>query len=352
MQALKPPLPSSSLERFVDYFEAATEVGKALTSQTQLSPLLHTLMDAVSRLLSPKHWSLMLLDDATQELYFEIAVGSAAEAIRDMRLTLDDGVVGWVARQQKPALIIDAQADPRFLRRMDEASDFTTGSLMCAPLVFQGQTLGVIEVVRGQDEPQRFTDEHLKVLIMFADFAAIAIANARQFKKIADLTITDDWTGLFNARYLQQSLHHEVARSRRYGHTLSVLFIDLDGFKRVNDTFGHSEGSRILACVADRIQNAIRDTDRAVRYGGDEFVVLMPETDAQEAMAVAQRLRTCISERPFHCGNSEVRVGSSMGVATLPYHGGDGRALLDAADQAMYLAKKRGGNVVELASAG
>jgi diguanylate cyclase (GGDEF)-like protein len=338
------------MARYLDYFQALTEVGKALTSNLQHQEVLDAIMRALSQLMKPRNWSLMLLDPATNELYFEIVVGEAADKIKHLRVKVGEGIAGWVAEHKRSVVVKDVASDPRFAKRFDIEAGFNTQSIVCVPLVCRGQTLGVIELIKQIDDPEPYNDDDLHVLNPFADFAAIAIENARTFRRVEMLTMVDEWTQLYNARFLEGCLKDEVLRAKRYKHPLSLVFFDLDRFKTVNDTWGHSTGSALLATVGKILRESVRETDRPIRYGGDEFVIVMPETDQAGAMVIANRIREAIAASPPPKADTGFQLTASFGVATYPHDGEDARTLLDAADRAMYVGKARGRNVVVVAN--
>src|SRR5574337_1589496 len=263
-----------------------TEIAKALTSSLDLKEVLNIVMEKISELLHPKNWSLLLLDEETGELKFEILVGKGAEKIKDLRLKPGEGVAGWVAREKKPLLVPDVHADPRFSKKADELSHFTTQSIICVPLLTRGKCLGVIELI-NKVEDEGFVEDDLLILTTLADFTAIAIENAIFLNKVHELTITDDLTKLYNSRFLHSRLEYEVERAKRFKYDLSMIFLDLDHFKDVNDSFGHLAGSQPLKEVARLILSMIRNVDMACRYGGDEFIIMMPGTPKKSAATVA-----------------------------------------------------------------
>jgi diguanylate cyclase (GGDEF)-like protein len=333
-------------ERAARFSRALVDAAKALTSTLQLDEVLDTIMRLVARLLGPENWSLMLLDREKQELYFEIVVGNAANAIRHMRLPVGEGIAGWVVAENQPLVVSRVADDERFCDRMDQVSAFETESILAVPLSFAGRVVGVIELVSSADE-RRFTEKDLELLAPFADFAAIAINNARNFRRIEDLTLIDEWTSLYNARYLRRCVEEEVERANRYHHPVSLVFIDLDHFKKVNDTHGHGVGSLVLREVADVLWTIVRNTDRPARYGGDEFVVVMPETDKAGAFSVGERFRETVAARAFATRDgANVRITASLGLATFPDDAADATSLLEIADRAMYLGKARGRNIM------
>jgi diguanylate cyclase (GGDEF)-like protein len=335
------------LKRTVDELQAFNQIGKALTSTLDIGEVLKLILDKIGELLHPANFSLLLLDDTTGELTFEIVVGPGAEALRGMRLGRGEGIAGWAAKEGQPLVVRDVTADLRFTARFDEATHFRTNSVAAVPMRVKDRTLGVIELVNGPDQ-EPFTDDDLRTLSSIADYAAIALENARNFRRVQELTIVDEHTGLHNSRHLMQCLQTEVARARRFGRPLSLVFFDLDRFKLVNDTHGHQHGSALLRECGEVVRGTLRTTDVATRYGGDEFVLLLPETEKAQAMTCAERLRVRIEDRCFLTASGlSVRITASFGVATFPDDGADEQALLRQADQAMYRVKDAGRNGVQ-----
>ncbi|MET8525538.1 diguanylate cyclase [Micromonospora sp. NPDC005172] len=202
----------------------------------------------------------------------------------------------------------------------------------------------------GADE---FDDDDLVTLRTFAGHAAVAVENVRVHEEAQRLSLTDPLTGLWNYRYLRESIRREVERASRFGRMLSVLALDLDRFKDVNDTYGHAAGDTVLAEFARRVRGEIREVDLAFRQGGEEFVLLLPETDARGAAIVAERLGAAVRETPIaveaYAGPIVVTV--SVGIAVYPDHGSTGREVLEAADDALYVAKAAGRDTYQVAEA-
>jgi diguanylate cyclase (GGDEF)-like protein len=206
--------------------------------------------------------------------------------------------------------------------------------------------LGVIELVGSPDDAP-FGPADLRLLSSLADYAAIGIENARNYDRVQALTIRDDHTGLYNARFLFRTLRVEVERARRYLHPVSLAFLDLDHFKRVNDTHGHLAGSALLREVGQVLRDACRTTDTACRYGGDEFAVLLPETGRDGAFQSGQRICRALREHRFLGDRGlDLSLSASVGVATFPDDAKDPESLLSAADMAMYEAKESGRDCV------
>ena len=330
------------LQRTVDELTIFNEIGRTLTSSLDLDQVLASIMDRISALLKPRNWSLLLVDEKTNELYFQVFVGKQREKIKNVRLKVGEGVAGWVAKEAKPVWVTDAYDDPRFTPKVDKQTDFKTDEILCVPMIARNKVLGVIELINVQEGREKFREEDLKVLATIADYAAIAIENARNFQRVQELTITDDLTRLYNSRFMHEVLDHELSRALRYKTELSVVFLDLDHFKEVNDEHGHMNGSHLLREVADVIAGRLRKSDFGVRYGGDEFVVLLPQTPKKKAIEVARRLRRAINEHEFlaHEKRAEpIKLTASFGVAAFPTDAKSKEDLLRMADNAMYEVK-------------
>lgn len=328
------------------------ELGKALTSSLQLDQVLGTIMEKIEEFLRPDTWSLLLVDQAKQELYFELAVGKGAQALEDVRIKIGQGLAGWVAQTGQAVIVPDVSQDTRFFSKVDERTKMETRSIVAVPVRFRDRCLGVIELVNCVG-PQGFHERDLALLEALADFAAIALENARHVQRIHELTITDDCTSLYNARHMNFILETEVYRSQRYGYEFSLVFIDLDYFKKVNDTYGHLIGSKLLAEIGQMIKSHLRLIDFAFRYGGDEFVVLLPQTSKESACVVARRLHQLIREAVWlQSEGLNVHITSSVGVASYPSDSRTKVDLLHLADEAMYQVKNSTRDSVAAANLG
>ena len=314
------------------------DVAKALTSSLDLDSILQTIMEKMAEYFRPDTWSLLMVDEQKDELYFAIAVGEKAEELKNERLKVGEGIAGWVAKHGEHVISDDAANDPRFAKRIDERTRWETRSVIAVPLKSRLRVLGVIQLVNV--DRSQFNEQEIFFLQSLCDYAAIAIENARWVEKIQELTITDDCTGLYNARHLYKTLETEVYRSSRFGYEFSVLFIDLDHFKQVNDTHGHLVGSKLLAEIGYLVKAQLRLIDFAFRYGGDEFVVLLPQTGKDQALVVAKRLRDALRASSF-CRDEglHLNVRASMGLATYPHDAKDAHDIIRQADEMMYLVK-------------
>jgi diguanylate cyclase (GGDEF)-like protein len=328
------------------------ELGKALTSSLQLDQVLRTIMEKIDEFLRPDTWSLLLVDEVKQDLYFELAVGKGAQALKDVRIKMGQGIAGWVAQNDEAVIVPDVSKDTRFFAKVDEKTKMETRSIVAVPVRYRDHCLGVIELINCV-ERQGFMERDLALLEALADFAAIALENARHVKRIHELTITDDCTSLYNARHMDFILETEIYRSQRYGYEFSVVFIDLDHFKGINDTFGHLIGSKLLAEVGQIVKGACRRIDFAFRYGGDEFVIVLPQASKENAFVVARRLHKLIGETKWLIAEGlDIHFTASIGVASYPSDAKTKVELLHLADEAMYAIKNTTRNGVAAAKIG
>jgi diguanylate cyclase (GGDEF)-like protein len=220
-------------------------------------------------------------------------------------------------------------------------------SVLCYPLQRRGEKIGAIELINKRGGA--FTPEDQSLIEMMLHPLSIAIRTVDMFESAERLTITDDLTKLYNYRYLMKYLQADVKRCLRYKKKVSLLFIDVDGFKRINDTFGHLVGSQALAEMGQVFKRILRETDVVGRYGGDEFVIVLPETPLNGAMVIAERIRKKVEECEFVAQNLSIRLTVSLGVANCPKHTLTAEGLIKKADAAMYRAKELSKNSIKVA---
>ena len=305
-------------------------------------------MARIQELIPSEAWSMLMVDEEKQELAFELALGVKGKEVSSFRVKMGEGIAGWVAETGRSAIVNDTAHDPRFARKFDTSTQFQTRSILCAPLISRGRTIGVVEIINKLKG--RFTQGDLEILLTLVEPCAIAIENAILFQRTEQLTITDDLTKLFNSRYMNLYLGREIKRCKRHGIPLSVIFLDLDGFKGINDQYGHLAGSGTLAEVGGILAEAVRESDILARYGGDEFVVVLPETPPAGALVIAERLRRAIEAHSFLQGQGlTARISASFGISSYPDHALTPEGLIQKADQAMYRVKEKEKNGIEVA---
>jgi diguanylate cyclase (GGDEF)-like protein len=330
-----------SLRKTGEHLSMFNEIAKTLTSTLEPNEVLRAIMNQVSRLIRPSSWSLLLADPRTGDLYFEIAVGAGADRLKGMRLRQGEGIAGLAFTSGEVQIVHDAKSSPSHATRFDQITETVTANVVALPLKAPSGVIGVLEMVNGLT--REIKKEDLQALRAIADYAAIAMENARNFQRLQELIIKDEHTGLYNVRHMRKVLEQEVARAVRFDRPLSLVFIDLDNFKAINDAHGHLAGSELLSEVGDVLHSSIRKIDSAFRYGGDEFALILVETPVQGAVTLSRRIRDRFHNRTFlESRNIPVKLTASFGVATLPDDANTASDLLHAADRAMYRAKALG----------
>jgi diguanylate cyclase (GGDEF)-like protein len=271
--------------------------------------------------------------------------GLAARALTPALEAAAQAVGGWVMRSGEVFATADLASD----RRVPEG---TSAAALGFPLACRGRTLGALVAIDRAPSAAapRLSASTLTSLMAAIEPGAIALENAMHVQRAEALSVTDDLTQLYNSRYLSQVLRRETKRASRSGRPLSLLFVDLDGFKSINDTHGHLFGSRALVEAASVIRASARETDVVARFGGDEFALVLPDTGSDGASAVGERIRDRIAAHHFLRGdNLDIQLTVSVGVATLPDVAASSEQLIQAADEAMYWVKDRGKNGLHVA---
>jgi diguanylate cyclase (GGDEF)-like protein len=319
------------------------QLARSLTSSFDLDTILRTTLGHMERMVDAELWTLLMLDEASEELYYAIAGGDQQEALKGLRVKRGEGLAGWVLEHGETVIVPAAEEDPR-LQQAGAGGSHRVRAAIAMPLRGRKGTQGVIEILNPRAEMSDYTIAFLHIL---ADHAAIAIENAHDMARIQQLTITDDTTGLHNVRHLYDVLDRELRRSQKSQIPVSLAFLDLDRFKLVNDVHGHLVGSELLALTGQRLQELSRKQDVCFRYGGDEFVILMPGTDAKTALELTKTMHRTLMETEFRMKNGlKLNVSASVGLASAPRDGNKVHAIIGTADARMYAVKSHGrGNV-------
>jgi diguanylate cyclase (GGDEF)-like protein len=314
-------------------------LARSLASSFDLDTILRTILEHMERIVDAELWTLLMLDETSHDLYYAIAAGQAQEALRGLRVKVGEGVAGWVVEHGETLIVPEAIHDPRVAQSHVSGLPYVR-SLIALPLRGRKETQGVIEIFNPRAEMSDYTIAFLHIL---ADHAAIAIENAHDVARIQHLTISDDTTGLYNVRHLYDVLDRELRRSKKLQLPLSLAFLDLDRFKQVNDAHGHLIGSELLAHVGRKLEELSRRQDCCFRYGGDEFVILMPETDPKTALELTRALHRTLMDAQFQMSNGlKLKVSASVGLASAPADGAVVHAVIGAADARMYAVKSLG----------
>ena len=264
-----------------------------------------------------------------------------AQELIDNPIGVEQGLWGWAVTHDEALLCNTAHDDPRANQVPDTPVEPQASIVL--PLHVMNKVIGVLNLDRLGGKT--FTDEEFELVKPFANLAAIAIENASLYERSQLRAVTDPLTGLYNHGHFQETLEHEVRRCERYGDSFSLLMLDLDHFKGVNDRFGHPRGDAVLREVAQVLSDTTREADYAARYGGEEFATLLPKTSSEDARQLADRIRARVREIEVEQGDA-FRVSASIGVADFPACGLDAKTILGAADTALLWAKRRGRNCV------
>jgi diguanylate cyclase (GGDEF)-like protein len=305
----------------------------------------HAVMGKLCGRLFPDAAGAILVTPASRDGLWAVAVWGAPLAGGRERFQLDDC---WALRRGRVYRVDDAGASPACPHLGEPAPP----AFVCVPLAAQGETLGLftLAVPAGTAAERGLGDGRVRLAVTVAEQFALALANVRLRETLRGQSIRDPLTGLFNRRYMEETLDRELSRAERERRPLSLVLLDIDRFKHFNDTFGHEAGDTVLASLGALLRNASRAGDVACRYGGEEFVLILPEASLQDARRRAEELREAIRGlRVIHGGRPLEGVRCSMGVAAFPEHGEVGGALLRAADAALYRAKREGRDQVLLA---
>jgi diguanylate cyclase (GGDEF)-like protein len=255
----------------------------------------------------------------------------------------------WVLQCDEVFATADLASDSRVI-----SLDVEPAAAIGFPLTCRGRTVGALIAIdrTPSSKTPRFAPATLAVVLAALEPGAIALDNALRVQRAEALSVTDDLTQLYNSRYLSQVLRRETKRATRSNRPLSLLFIDLDGFKSINDTYGHLCGSRALVEAAGVIRASARETDVVARFGGDEFALVLPDTGSEGAVYVGERIRERLAAHRFlERDGLKISLTASVGVATLPDAAISAEGLIQAADQAMYWIKDRGKNGIRIAGA-
>ena len=292
---------------------------------------IETLVNATLERTNADHASLRVCDPYPL-LKAVVRTGVASEGSAP-RFCVGEGVVGWVAYAGKPAFVPDVRLDRRFIPKTRDG--YEIGSLHCTPIRGAGKVIGVLSIASSEVNGLNEWDAR------FADLMAECIEQALRTRDLERQALTDAHTGAYNRRYLDQRLSDELEQAKTTKAPLTLMVLDLDHFKRVNDTLGHHAGDELLKEFVERVRETVRNTDVIIRDGGEEFILVMPQTDEAAAHHIGERIRCAIGERPFL--RNRVRQTVSVGIATWDELEESYR-LRQRADFAMYRAKARGRN--------
>lgn len=329
----------TNLESNVQYLRTMAEVSTIIAGTLDPEELFRIIPERVMKKLGLNDFCIMLYSWETKRLIAKSVSGGDGGTMPEFTLATGEGVAGKVFNTGEPAWIPDVRSSPDFLHYGGRRTDVR--SFMCVPLASKGKNIGVLML--NHPEPNAFEPELLPTMRVLASYLAIAIENAGMFRFVKSLAEKDSLTMLYNHGAFHEKLAIELERANRYVRPMGVILLDLDRFKEINDRYGHTTGDRVLVLVAGALGAHLRKTDIAARYGGDEFAVILPETDLSSAAVIAERIAEGISNVRLDIGSGVViSFTASVGYASCG-HDAPGRGqILDTADRLMYDSKRRG----------
>jgi diguanylate cyclase (GGDEF)-like protein len=338
---------NTSLDKKVSELSVINRISEVIIRESG-DTLLTDILNLIVETMAVERSSIMLKDSHTDKLLLKFVSlkddGNSKKIKQYVVFDPGEGFAGYVVETGNSVVSNDPESDSRFKKYDLAEMNEEINNIICVPLVDETKnTLGVINIV---NRPENFNEEDKNLLQSIANQVAIALRNANLYEQ----AITDGMTGLFIHRYFQARLETEVRRSERYNVRFSLIMLDIDHFKKFNDTYGHPVGDVVIKKVAGIIKENTRDEiDIVARYGGEEFAVILPETELEGAQLLAERFREIVEETVIYLDNLSLRVTISVGCAEFPTHSGSKDGLLAKADAALYKSKERGRNKVTIA---
>ena len=321
---------------------------RGIASTLESQKVYESLLVKFSEVMKAGRSSLMILNEESNELALEAALGAGPESSATVHLKLSESVAGSVLASGIPLVVRDADNDSRLPR--SRPGKYKTKSFISYPITLGARKVGVINLTDRTDGVP-YENDDLMMLEMMAPHLALIIDRtewARKAQTFQQMSLTDPLTGLPNRRYLQDRLFEEVERSKRYNTPFSFMIIDVDRFKNCNDVYGHTNADRVLVQTAQMLRDSLRAIDMSARYAGDEFCIVLPETELGDAARIAERLRRAISETEYTTEQGEPmgQITLSIGISSFSASRQSPLSIIETADQALYRAKTRGRNCV------
>jgi diguanylate cyclase (GGDEF)-like protein len=331
------------------YHKCLKEIEVLTTAATRLIPvkepdmLYEAILDMSVSLAEAEKGSLMLVSEDAACLTVKAAKGINRRLLTDIRIRAGEGIAGWVFREGMPLVMDDIEKNEWGFPKRHK---YRTGSFISLPLKLGERTIGVLNM-SDKISGEVFSAEDMALISSFAAYATIALERSTYYilaGHLKELSVTDSLTGLFNRRYFEERFFEELNRSDRHNLSFSLSMIDIDDFKLFNDSEGHLAGDEILKSIANIAKDCLRVSDVIARFGGEEFAVIMPQTEREEAILVSERIRKSIREQIPATWSVFPRksITVSIGIATFPYDGKERKELIRNADKALYIAKMEG----------
>jgi diguanylate cyclase (GGDEF)-like protein len=321
------------------------QLNQVMNSTLEVSVMFDRTLNLLRDFIGSSNLVLFLYHPETKELTARKAVGAEADIYSAAAFKLNEGITGAAALSKELLYVLDINNDKRYLNYKSRSRD--KGSMISAPIVAKDQLLGVLNLHKAEIEG--FNDTDIQLIRATTNQLAVAIENSQLYEKTRLLSNTDELTNIPNRRYFQAILRRECAHAQRFNSSFSIIMIDIDHFKRYNDTYGHINGDLTLTRVATILLQNTRGVDQVARFGGEEFIVLLSNTDKEGACQVAEKLRQAVAVEEFVLSAREgekitEKVSISLGIAEYPQDSNDLEVLIKKADRALYVAKAAGRN--------
>jgi len=315
--------------------EQILNFGERIETINNFNKLIDFIIEQASSILDSERCSLMLLDEDTGELCIRGAIGLSDDIIKNNKVGLGEGIAGLVAKEGRSMRVEVVHEDDEWLYQKPPA--YKTKSFLSAPIKLDDKLIGVVNVTDKKNKKHSvYTELDLKILLAIVRQAAVAIKNAQLSKELKYLTIIDPLTSLYNYRHLMECLAYEIKRFKRFNRPVCLLMMDVDDFKSYNDRFGYTQGDMLLKKISEALRVNLRESDLIFRYAGDEFIVILPETDAEETKNIAEKIRESVKKTKF-----KRPVTLSMGIAKC-MKGMDRHDFIAKAEAGVQKAKKDG----------
>jgi diguanylate cyclase (GGDEF)-like protein len=334
----EPPDPAHDGAGAPDLARALSDAALALQSEHDPMGILGVMAAQMQRVVPVTEMAIYIANYETQRFVPVLATGPERDAMLAESFSLETGITGWAFARGTPENVSDTWSHPA--ARQLPGTSVVQESLLLVPLIAGERKLGIIDAWRLGIG--RFSDDELEAASLFAHIAAAAWHNAQLYAELQAAAVTDPLTGLYNTRWLRDAGERDLASCARDHTSLALLLLDIDHFKTVNDTSGHAAGDLVLQRLATRLRGSVRSEDAVVRYGGEEFVVLLRRCGTADAVTIAETLRGAVRQVALPPGCPLAKLTASIGVAAYPDDGTDLDLLLGAADRAMYMAKHAG----------
>ena len=320
------------------------EVSRGLNSNLKFEEILDLLLSVMQNIIHYDRLTISAYETGSDQAKIIRIVGQVDDFPEGTVFPLDEGLTGWIIRKRKPILIYDLEKDDHFIPRYTskEKINYNLRSFLGAPISYHDICFGAVTVENYK--PDSYQEHHKKLLVMLANNFGVALERSHALQELEQHATTDGLTKLHNYRMFMQRIYEEIERAVRYNSNFTLLMLDIDHFKRVNDQYGHLAGDKILTQIAASIKNNTRNVDFACRYGGEEFAVILVETGLEKALLTAERIRKNIEHLDSNFKGNTIHVTVSIGAVEFPNSSKDVESLILEADKALYRAKSEGRN--------